>query len=111
MDTRNFDTCLSQQKWKTTINVKLHNESGNFKTPEDLKMQFENCKPRCMMKTSRRFLCKNRSHMKEFDVKFTFWMYLTVRVMIGVIGGTAFAMFEGNFQCYHLIFLILVPHR
>lgn len=48
--------------------------------------------------------------MKEFDVKFTFWTYLTVRVMIGVIGGTAFAMFEGNFQYYHLIFLILGPH-
>ncbi len=60
-------------------------------------VRFKDCKPRCIMKTPRKYLCKNPFHTKEFDVKFTFWMYLTVRVMIGVIGGTAFAMFEGNF--------------
>lgn len=48
------------------------------------------------MKTARKNVCKNKYHTKEFDVKFTFWTYLTVRLLIGVIGGTAFAMFEGN---------------
>lgn len=84
-----------QEKWNTSVIVNLNDDNGRYKAVEDLQLRFNECKPRCIMKTTRRYLCKNRHLTKEFDVKFTFWTYLTVRVMIGVIGGTAFAMFEG----------------
>lgn len=76
----------------------LDDQNGRYEKPSDLQLEFKECKPRCIMKTTRKFLCKNRSVVKEYDVQFTFWMYLTVRVLIGIISGTAFAMFEGLFS-------------
>ncbi|XP_065202494.1 major facilitator superfamily domain-containing protein 6-A-like isoform X2 [Planococcus citri] len=75
-----------QQKWNTSLIANIADRQT---------IKFNECKPRCIMKTARRYVCKNKYHTKEFDVQFTFWTYLTVRLMIGVIGGTAFAMFEG----------------
>ncbi|KAL1123138.1 hypothetical protein AAG570_002226 [Ranatra chinensis] len=31
----------------------------------------------------------------QYDIRLTFWFYLSIRVFIGMISGTAFAMFEG----------------
>lgn len=32
----------------------------------------------------------------EYDIRLTFWIYLVIRVFIGMISGTSFAMFEGK---------------
>ncbi|XP_047530500.1 uncharacterized protein LOC125066465 [Vanessa atalanta] len=53
------------------------------------------CIAACAASAPRKSLCDNRQQQLELDPSFTFWTYLAVRVFIGIIGGTAFAMFEG----------------
>ncbi|XP_047023812.1 uncharacterized protein LOC124632877 [Helicoverpa zea] len=53
------------------------------------------CRAACAASTPRKNLCDNTQQQIELDPTFTFWAYLAVRVFIGIIGGTAFAMFEG----------------
>ncbi|CAG4978357.1 unnamed protein product [Parnassius apollo] len=53
------------------------------------------CSSACAVLTPRKNLCENFQQQVELDPSFTFWAYLAVRVFIGIIGGTAFAMFEG----------------
>lgn len=57
--------------------------------------QLLGCLAACTAITSRNSLCSNTQQPIEIDPAFTFWTYLAVRVFIGIIGGTAFAMFEG----------------
>jgi MFS family permease len=38
---------------------------------------------------------KNLEETEVYNTRLTFWSYLSIRVFIGIIGGTAFAMFEG----------------
>ncbi|XP_028178185.1 uncharacterized protein LOC114365743 [Ostrinia furnacalis] len=53
------------------------------------------CSAACAGTVPRKTLCQNKNQLVELDPAFTFWTYLAVRVFIGIIGGTAFAMFEG----------------
>ncbi|XP_072940582.1 uncharacterized protein [Epargyreus clarus] len=53
------------------------------------------CAAACAALAPRKSLCENHQQQIELDPAFTFWTYLAVRVFIGIIGGTAFAMFEG----------------
>ncbi|XP_068626476.1 uncharacterized protein [Battus philenor] len=53
------------------------------------------CSSACAALTPRNNLCENFQQRIELDPVFTFWAYMAVRVFIGIIGGTAFAMFEG----------------
>ncbi|XP_032528693.2 uncharacterized protein LOC116778779 [Danaus plexippus] len=53
------------------------------------------CSVACAARTPRTSLCDNVQQKLELDPTFTFWAYLAVRVFIGIIGGTSFAMFEG----------------
>lgn len=54
-----------------------------------------NCAPRCIVTTPRMSMCDNAKSIVELNMTVTFWSYLVVRVFIAMIGGTAFAMFEG----------------
>ncbi|CAH0405302.1 unnamed protein product [Chilo suppressalis] len=58
-------------------------------------MQLSRCSAACAGTVPRKTLCENKVQHVEVDPAFTFWAYLAVRVFIGIIGGTAFAMFEG----------------
>ncbi|RZF39206.1 hypothetical protein LSTR_LSTR012948 [Laodelphax striatellus] len=53
------------------------------------------CQPACLITANRKTLCTNDKRVVEYDIKLTFWLYLVIRVFIGMISGTAFAMFEG----------------
>ncbi|XP_012278915.1 uncharacterized protein LOC105698878 [Orussus abietinus] len=55
----------------------------------------EACSKRCIVTAPRKDVCANMQTEIEYDVRLTFWLYLAIRVFIGMIGGTAFAMFEG----------------
>ncbi|XP_030027566.2 uncharacterized protein LOC115445436 [Manduca sexta] len=57
--------------------------------------ELRRCSAACAGLSPRKSLCKNNEQQLELDPVFTFWAYLAVRVFIGIIGGTAFAMFEG----------------
>ncbi|XP_046473619.1 uncharacterized protein [Neodiprion pinetum] len=55
----------------------------------------DGCSKRCVVTAPRKDVCSNMNTQIEYDVSLTFWLYLAIRVFIGMIGGTAFAMFEG----------------
>ncbi|KAM3967792.1 uncharacterized protein ACR2FA_011329 [Aphomia sociella] len=57
--------------------------------------RLKGCSAACVTTVPRNKLCENQKQQIELDPAFTFWVYLAVRVFIGIIGGTAFAMFEG----------------
>nr|XP_033331623.1 uncharacterized protein LOC117223459 [Megalopta genalis] len=55
----------------------------------------DDCHKRCIATAPRKEVCSNKDMELEFNVRLTFWLYFVIRVFIGVIGGTTFAMFEG----------------
>lgn len=62
----------------------------------DSVLLLDDCKASCIATVPRANLCSNLDKVVEYDVPLTFWTYLSVRVFIGMISGTAFAMFEGK---------------
>ncbi|XP_034183594.2 uncharacterized protein LOC117605903 isoform X1 [Osmia lignaria lignaria] len=78
---------------KITLDLPLFNysvSSDPYKT-----LSTENCSKRCIVTAPRKEMCSNMNTVLEYNVGVTFWMYFAIRVFIGVIGGTTFAMFEG----------------
>lgn len=61
----------------------------------DTILKLTHCEPRCLATVPRTAICTNKDVTREFDIRLTFWLYLTIRVFISMISGTAFAMFEG----------------
>ncbi|KAG5885718.1 hypothetical protein JTB14_022808 [Gonioctena quinquepunctata] len=53
------------------------------------------CAHRCLVTSPRKNICSNQKTVIELDMSTTFWSYLFVRVFVGIISGTSFAMFEG----------------
>nr|XP_023014442.1 major facilitator superfamily domain-containing protein 6-like [Leptinotarsa decemlineata] len=53
------------------------------------------CVHRCLATSPRKNVCSNSKTVIELDMTVTFWSYLSVRVFVGIISGTSFAMFEG----------------
>ncbi|XP_034242969.1 major facilitator superfamily domain-containing protein 6-B-like [Thrips palmi] len=63
--------------------------------PQSPATSLSQCVASCLASAPRIRFCSNMQDVVEVDPSFTFWMYLIVRVFVGVIGGTSFAMFEG----------------
>ncbi|XP_045495016.1 major facilitator superfamily domain-containing protein 6-A-like [Colias croceus] len=57
--------------------------------------RFSKCYSACAATAPRTSLCENSQEQVEIDPALTFWTYMAVRVFVGIIGGTSFAMFEG----------------
>ncbi|XP_057330117.1 uncharacterized protein LOC130670705 [Microplitis mediator] len=66
-------------------------EDPNF----DNNLNFKGCSERCIITAPRNDICTNKDTVIEYNIQLTFWLYLAIRVFISIIGGTAFAMFEG----------------
>nr|CAH7750551.1 unnamed protein product [Callosobruchus chinensis] len=58
-------------------------------------LNLEQCSRRCLLTGPRKDLCENAKTTIEIDTSLTFWSYLSIRVFVGIISGTSFAMFEG----------------
>jgi len=58
-------------------------------------INLRSCRPLCLASAPRHQLCSNLKKDRVYDPVLTFWFYMGVRVLIGIISGTAFAMFEG----------------
>nr|CAD7448165.1 unnamed protein product [Timema bartmani] len=84
---------LENEKKTITISVQLHNLNNALEV--DNIIQLSSCQPHCIATLTRKNICTDMKKVVEYDVKLTFWLYLLVRVFFGMIGGTAFAMFEG----------------
>lgn len=62
--------------------------------PQSPATSLSRCRASCLATAPRARFCSNAQDVIEVDPSFTFWMYLTVRVFVGVISFTSFAMFE-----------------
>ncbi|XP_014475559.1 PREDICTED: uncharacterized protein LOC106744924 [Dinoponera quadriceps] len=78
---------------RVAIDTRFDNHSVN---PESKRVLSTNeCSKRCIVTVLRNAMCSNMNMEIEYNVSLTFWLYLVIRVFIGIIGGTTFAMFEG----------------
>nr|XP_003706892.1 PREDICTED: uncharacterized protein LOC100883226 [Megachile rotundata] len=78
---------------KIMLDLPLFNYSVSLEPYKTLNT--EDCRKRCIVTAPRKDMCSNMNTVLEYNVGLTFWMYFAIRVFIGVIGGTTFAMFEG----------------
>ena len=53
------------------------------------------CRARCLLTAPRADVCTNLEQTEVYNTGLTFWSYMAIRLFVGIIGGTAFAMFEG----------------
>ncbi|KAG8232405.1 hypothetical protein J437_LFUL013976 [Ladona fulva] len=95
-------TMVSSQESKAEVNVEsgVGNETEyEGKDPASVwisgEQRLQPCRAACLVATERSRLCVKRDHYIVHSPQLTFWSYSAIRVLIGVIGGTAFAMFEG----------------
>ena len=93
--------CFQNASYSLSVLVPLLNPENSLEM--DSLLDMEDCKPSCIVTMPRARLCSNMETTVEYDIRLTFWLYLVVRVFIGMISGTAFAMFEGKFSL-HLTF-------
>ncbi|XP_071564359.1 uncharacterized protein [Temnothorax nylanderi] len=77
-----------------TIHVRLYDHEANLESTERV-LSANECKKKCIVTLPRNAMCTNMNMEIEYNIKLTFWLYLGIRVFIGIIGGTTFAMFEG----------------
>lgn len=81
----------SGQHISITIPIeKLENSSETSKH-----LDLGSCSSKCIFTAPRKDICFNDKQIIERDMRLTFWSYLVVRVFIGIVSGTSFAMFEG----------------
>ncbi|KAG5317627.1 MFSD6 protein, partial [Pseudoatta argentina] len=76
------------------ILVRLYDYEANLEATNRI-LNINECKKKCIVTLPRNAVCSNMNMEVEYNVKLTFWLYLVIRVFIGIIGGTTFAMFEG----------------
>ncbi|KAJ8941443.1 hypothetical protein NQ318_016075 [Aromia moschata] len=86
-------TCLA--------NSQLNNKHISVTIPLNLNdskvrhLDLGSCSQRCIATAPRSQFCSNAKTVIELDMALTFWTYLCVRVFVGIVSGTSFAMFEG----------------
>ncbi|KAK9504834.1 hypothetical protein O3M35_009014 [Rhynocoris fuscipes] len=99
-----FDNITSNKFWNlfgidsespetVSVEVPLLNKENALEVDGILRLH--NCEPTCLATVPRVDICTNQDEVNEYDIRLTFWLYLTIRVFISMISGTAFAMFEG----------------
>ncbi|XP_012056595.1 PREDICTED: uncharacterized protein LOC105619686 [Atta cephalotes] len=77
-----------------TIQVRLYDHEAKLEVTNRV-LNINECRKKCIVTLPRNALCSNMNMEVEYNIKLTFWLYLVIRVFIGIIGGTTFAMFEG----------------
>ncbi|KYM78557.1 Major facilitator superfamily domain-containing protein 6 [Atta colombica] len=77
-----------------TIQVRLYDHEAKLEVTNRV-LNINECRKKCIVTLPRNAVCSNMNMEVEYNIKLTFWLYLVIRVFIGIIGGTTFAMFEG----------------
>ncbi|XP_057662525.1 uncharacterized protein LOC130897599 isoform X2 [Diorhabda carinulata] len=67
----------------------------NFNESTIRHLDLGSCVHRCLATSRRQNVCSNQKTTIELNMNVTFWSYLCIRVFVGIISGTSFAMFEG----------------
>lgn len=86
-------TCLQNQELSNRVTIIVPLDLNNTDSIKQLKLG--ECQQRCLVSSPRKQVCSNMKTTIELEMTVTFWSYLCVRVFVGIISGTSFAMFEG----------------
>lgn len=85
--------------YNTTCSAGYSQDKDNFNititTDDNEFLTLDKCEPKCLATAPRIGFCSNQNTVIELDMDLTFWSYLSVRVFVGIVGGTAYTMFEG----------------
>lgn len=85
--------CIDSQTFsKKHISVTIPINSTDNKVKH---LDLGSCSTKCIGTVKRSEVCTNSKEVVEVDMKVTFWSYLCIRVFVGIVSGTSFAMFEG----------------
>ncbi|XP_020290838.1 major facilitator superfamily domain-containing protein 6 [Pseudomyrmex gracilis] len=80
---------------RIAIDARLYDSDAKTMSTPPRILSASACDKRCVVTAPRNEICSNMNVQVEHNVSLTFWLYLVIRVFIGIIGGTTFAMFEG----------------
>lgn len=95
LDKERNTSCLegfAQRGLHISVNIPIRrpNSTEIFKH-----LELGSCTTKCLVTAERNKVCTNQNSVFELDMQVTFWSYLVIRVFIGIVSGTSFAMFEG----------------
>ena len=91
----NLVKCQNPESSTQKVSVNLPLVNWTFSSEPYRSLYIEGCSKRCVLTAPRSQICGNKETIVEFNVSLTFWAYFAIRVFIGIISGTAFAMYEG----------------
>ena len=61
----------------------------------DTVINYKICHPQCLVRAPRSDICANKEHVVVFDPQLTFWVYILLRLMWGILMGGVVTLFEG----------------
>lgn len=88
-----FLNFLFQKHENVSAFVYLHNPENNLEIMQTIELP--KCEARCLITAARKDICTNLKKEVIYDPQLTFWVYLVIRVFIGMIG----EYLSGNSRC------------
>ena len=58
-------------------------------------INYKMCRPQCIVRAPRFDICANKEHIVVFDPQLTFWVYILLRLLWGILIGGVLTLFEG----------------
>ena len=62
---------------------------------ENKDITYQICRPQCIVRAPRKHICSNKEHVVVFDPQLTFWLYMLLRLVFGILAGGSMVLFEG----------------
>jgi len=66
-----------------TIQVRLYDHEANLEATKRV-LSTNECKKKCIVTLPRNAVCSNMNMEIEYNIRLTFWLYLVIRVFIGI---------------------------
>ena len=76
----------------------LNDDDTNEDEVEDLNNKniiYHICRPQCIVRAPRKQICANKEHVIVFDPQLTFWSYMLLRLVFGILASGSMVLFEG----------------
>ena len=83
------------------LNSTLKKDQGDLSLATSNDEETENeiiykvCRPQCIARAPRKDICANNEHVVVFDPQLTFWIYMIIRLLHGILAGGSMVLFEG----------------
>jgi len=66
-----------------TIQVRLYDHEAKLEATNRI-LNINECRKKCIVTLPRNAVCSNMNMEVEYNIKLTFWLYLVIRVFIGI---------------------------